>query len=54
MTTMTRRLLLVAALTAATVLGACGDTWRGVKKDTGENVSATGAAVERTGDAIRR
>ena len=28
-------------------LGACGDTWRGVKKDTGENLEATGEAIKK-------
>lgn len=54
MTASKRALLLVAAIATASLLGACGDTWRGVKKDTGENLSATGSAVERAGDSIRR
>ena len=54
MTKMTRTFLLVAAIAATAALGACADTWRGVKKDTGENVSATGSAVERAGNSIQR
>jgi hypothetical protein len=54
MTTSTRTFLLAAAIAAAATLGACGDTWRGVKQDTGENLGATGAAVERAGDSIKR
>ncbi len=29
------------------MLGACGDTWRGAKKDTGENLEATGEAIKK-------
>jgi predicted small secreted protein len=35
------------------VVAACGDTWRGVRQDTGENLEATGRAVERAGEAVK-
>ncbi len=37
----------------ATVLAACGDTWRGVKEDTGENMEKTGETLEKAGDAVK-
>ena len=33
-------------------LAGCGDTWRGVKKDTGENLKKTGEAIEDAGEEI--
>jgi predicted small secreted protein len=41
------------ALTVAATLAACGDTWRGAKQDTGENMNRTGEAIDRTGDRVR-
>ncbi|MEX2615697.1 MAG: entericidin B signal peptide protein [Alphaproteobacteria bacterium] len=41
-------------LTFATALAACGDTWRGAKQDTGENIEATGEALDRTGEKVKR
>ncbi|MDX6752092.1 hypothetical protein SH611_19985 [Geminicoccaceae bacterium 1502E] len=50
-----RRLLSFAVLAAiAFGLGACGDTWRGLKTDTGENVEATGQALEKAGEKIKK
>lgn len=37
----------------ASALAACGDTWRGVKKDTGENMEATGDAIEDAGEELK-
>ena len=37
----------------AVSLAACGDTWEGVKQDTGENLEATGEAVEDAGEAVK-
>ncbi len=42
--------LMIVGLVAG--LSACGDTWRGVKKDTGENLEATGEAIKEGGEAI--
>jgi predicted small secreted protein len=33
-----RFLALISALALAGVVSACGDTWEGLKKDTGENL----------------
>ena len=33
-------------------LAACGDTWRGLKKDTGENIEAVGEGLDRTGEKV--
>ena len=40
-------LVLLAGVTA------CGDTWRGFKQDTGENLQRTGAAIERAGEKVK-
>jgi predicted small secreted protein len=42
-----------AVLLLASSLAGCGDTWQGVKKDTGENLEATGQAIERAGEKIK-
>jgi predicted small secreted protein len=34
-------------------LAACGDTWRGVKQDTGENMEAVGSTVEDAGKDVK-
>jgi hypothetical protein len=49
------RLLLVAVMLAGlgAALSACGDTWRGLKEDTGENLEKTGEAMEGAGEAVR-
>ena len=49
-----RRLLLTLAaiLVAASTLTACGDTWRGMKEDTSDNMKATGEAVENAGEKV--
>ena len=44
-------LLLLGLLTVS--LAACGDTWEGVKQDTGDNLDATGEALEDAGDAVK-
>lgn len=46
------RLLFTIAF--ATGLAACGDTWRGAKKDTGENLEATGEAIENAGEEVKK
>ena len=45
-------LLVLGLLTVG--LAACGDTWRGLKQDTGENLEATGEAIEDAGEAVRQ
>jgi predicted small secreted protein len=41
-----------AALLALTLTG-CGDTWSGLKKDTGDNVEAAGEAIEEAGRKVK-
>jgi len=45
------QLFAVALLTLT--LAACGDTWGGLKKDTGDNLEATGEAIEDAGEAVK-
>lgn len=47
------RLSVIAALLVFG-LAACGDTWRGVKEDTRDNVRATGEGMEDAGEAVKR
>lgn len=44
-----------AALGLVLVLGlaACGDTWEGLKKDTGDNLEAAGEVLEDAGEEIK-
>ncbi|MCB1786721.1 MAG: entericidin EcnAB [Chromatiaceae bacterium] len=35
------------------VLAGCGDTWSGLKKDTGDNMEAAGKAVEEAGEKVK-
>jgi predicted small secreted protein len=50
------RRILSPLLIAAFAIGvaACGDTWRGVKKDTGENLEKTGDAIESAGEKVKK
>ena len=49
-----RRLILSFVLLCfATTLASCGDTWNGVKKDTGENLEATGNAMHNAGEKVK-
>ena len=41
---------ILCALFLATVLTACGNTWDGLKKDTSDNLEATGDAIEEVGE----
>ena len=34
-------------------LTACGDTWRGMKQDTGENMEAVGKTMEGAGEDVK-
>jgi predicted small secreted protein len=40
------------ALAFGLVLAACGDTWRGMKQDTGENMEAVGETLDRSGEKV--
>ena len=48
-----RFILSLCALALATSVAACGDTWRGAKQDTGENLNKSGQAIDRAGDRVR-
>ncbi|MFL5334665.1 MAG: hypothetical protein ACJ8H8_16100 [Geminicoccaceae bacterium] len=52
--TKARRLLLAMAAMLFTVstLTACGDTWRGAKEDTSDNLKASGNAVHKAGQKV--
>jgi predicted small secreted protein len=52
----TRRFVATATAVMAVglMLAACGDTWKGAKKDTRDNVKATGEGVEGAGKAIKK
>jgi predicted small secreted protein len=41
------------ALTFGAALAGCGDTWRGAKQDTGENMEATGDALQSGGQKVK-
>ena len=49
-----RRLLLALAaiFLATSTLTACGDTWRGLKEDTSDNMKSTGETLEDAGDEV--
>lgn len=52
---MTRRILNTLMIAAFAIgVAACGDTWRGVKKDTGENLEKTGNAIENAGEKVKK
>lgn len=44
---------LVLAALMLVGLAACGDTWQGMKEDTGENMEATGKAMEDAGEKVQ-
>jgi predicted small secreted protein len=48
------RLSVLVASLLALGLGACSETWKGVKEDTRENVQATGQALEKAGENIKK
>ncbi len=48
------RLMLMATMLVGVgaSLSACGNTWQGVKEDTGENLEKTGKTIEKAGEAV--
>jgi len=50
---MERGIRIAAMALLAVALAGCGDTWRGAKKDTGENLQSTGQAIEKAGTAVK-
>lgn len=52
---MLRRIIsVVFILGFAAGLSACGDTWQGAKKDTGDNLKSAGEALEKAGDKLKQ
>lgn len=50
-----RRLFaLLSVIALAGSLAACGDTWQGLKKDTGENLEKTGEAIKDAGESVKK
>ena len=49
-----RRLALacVAIQLTLSTLTACGDTWRGAKQDTSDNLKSTGQTLENAGEKV--
>jgi predicted small secreted protein len=45
-----------AALGLIVILGlglaACGDTWQGLKKDTGQNMETVGEGIDKSGEKV--
>tara|TARA_R110001606_G_scaffold37653_1_gene106258 strand:+ start:136 stop:300 length:165 start_codon:yes stop_codon:yes gene_type:complete len=54
MTASRQVLALFAAIAFAGVLAGCGDTWHGLKKDTGENLKKAGETLEKAGDSVSK
>jgi predicted small secreted protein len=52
LTARSRLLARVTALLVASTLSACGDTWRGAKQDTSDNLKSTGETLENTGEKV--
>lgn len=48
-----RRIVLGLLLALPVLLAGCGDTWRGFKKDTGENLEKTGRSIEKAGSKVK-
>lgn len=44
---------LLCMLFVIIAVSACGDTWKGAKQDTGENLQKTGDALNNAGDAVK-
>lgn len=54
---MTPRQSIVATLSIVALVGAlagCSNTWEGLKKDTGNNMEATGKALEKGGESVKK
>jgi predicted small secreted protein len=53
MSTPKRLIATVFVVFFAAGLSACGDTWEGLKQDTGENMQKTGSAIEGAGEKVK-
>ncbi len=45
---------LALILVFGTVLAACGNTWSGMKEDTGENMETVGEKMDSTGELMQQ
>jgi hypothetical protein len=45
--------MILLSLVLGLGLAACGDTWRGMKQDTGENLEAVGGGMEKAGENVK-
>jgi hypothetical protein len=45
---------LVLILLFGSMLAACGNTWSGLKEDTGENMEAVGESMDSGGEDLQR
>jgi predicted small secreted protein len=45
---------LALVLVFGAFLAACGNTWSGMKEDTGENMSAVGEKMDSTGEEMQK
>jgi predicted small secreted protein len=45
---------LALILLFGSMLAACGNTWSGMKEDTGENVEAVGEKMDSTGESMQQ
>jgi len=50
---MTSSIRAASLLVLTLALAACGDTWRGAKQDTGDNMRATGETLNQGGAAVQ-
>ena len=51
---MKKLIAFASVILVAVVMSGCGDTWSGLKKDTGENMEATGKAIEDAGEKVKK
>ena len=53
--TISRRIYaLLSVLVLAGFLAGCGDTWGGLKEDTGRNLKKTGEALDKAGENVSK
>ena len=53
MTNRPMALQLLAVLLLTLTLAACGETWSGMRTDTGQAMEATGEAIEGAGETVK-
>lgn len=50
---MSTTLRVATLLALALTVSACGDTWRGAKQDTGDNLRSTGQTLDGAGETVQ-